>query len=350
MAGQDRESRSYLEEQLTEAPYGFGFFQAIRLLECLHSDKPRFGKSKSVADDPVRLGFEPSLSFEHATISSYQPGTSDSPARLVSRFLGLLGPNGPLPLHLTEFIRDRKRHHDDPTAIGFFDIFHHRMLCLFYRAWANARPVVSYDRRETDQFAAYLGSLFGLGADSLRDRDCMEDSAKFHFSGLLSSHTRHAEGLRAIVSSYFKVPVEIDQFIGEWLKIPEHQKHRLGESPNTGNLGQSVILGHRVWSRQHKFRIILGPLDLKEYLAFLPLGRYLKHLVAVVRNYVGDDLFWDVNLVLKKSEVPPLRLDGNCALGWTAWLGKRASETDANDLMLNPFPSATQTLTVFTNE
>jgi type VI secretion system protein ImpH len=216
-------------------------------------------------------------------------------------------------------------------------MFHHRMLCLFYRAWADTQPTVSLDRPETDPFADYVGSLAGLGMDALQRRDAMPDLAKLHYIGFLSCQAKHAEGLRAIISGFFGLPVAIEEFIGEWLRIEEHELTRLGAMSPTAQLGVSAIVGSSVWHCQHKFRIRLGALSLAQYLSLLPGGERLDYLTAVVRNYIGDELSWDVNLVLKRDEVPGTQLGGLAALGWTTWLGDRQSEQDADDLMLNPF-------------
>jgi type VI secretion system protein ImpH len=97
------------------------------------------------------------------------------------------------------------------------------------------------------------------------------------------------------------------------------------------------MLGSKVWSCQHKFRIRFEALSLEEYVSLLPSGQRIEQMIAVVRNYVGDELSWDVNLSLKKEQVPSVRLGGYSQLGWTAWLGQRHSDKDADDLKLNPF-------------
>jgi type VI secretion system protein ImpH len=337
MAGENRTASHHLEESLAKEPYKYGFFRLMRLLECAYRDKPRLGRSARPVDDPVRLGQEVSLAFESSTLSAFTPGKDGLPPRLTGRFLGLFGTNGPLPLHLTEYVHERIHHYRDHTLARFADIFHHRMLCLFYRAWADTEPTVSFDRPESDRFADYVGSLAGLGLESLHERDAMPDLSKFYYAGYLSCQAKHAEGLRAMLADYFGLPVGIEEFVGEWLDIPASDLTRLGETPRTGELGVSAILGTRVWACQHKFRIRLGPLSLAEYQSLLPNGYRIGQLIAVVRNYIGDELVWDVNLVLKKEQVPGTRLDGQTGLGWTSWLGDRRENTDADDLLLNPF-------------
>ena len=158
-------------------------------------------------------------------------------------FFGLFGPDGALPLHLTEYARDRRRNHRDPTFQRFADIFHHRALSLFYRAWANAQADRQPRSAGTGPFALYVGALIGLGMDSLRDRDAMPDLAKLHFAGHLAGQTRHAEGLGSILSSFFRMPVRIEGFIGAWLGLPQGDRTHLAHAPETADAGQDRSAG-----------------------------------------------------------------------------------------------------------
>ena len=337
MASENREAAHVLElfEALRRTPYAFHFFQALRRLECLHRDRPRLGKSLRLTDDPIRLAQEPSLAFAPATLAAFDPGGENRPPRLYEYFLGLFGPNGPLPTHLTEYARGRLRNEGDRTFVGFADIFHHRMLCLFYRAWADAEPTVSFDRPETDRFNVYVGAQLGLGTPALWDRDAAPDLAKFHYAGRLAGQTRNPEGLEAILGDFFKLPVAVETFVGHWLPLDEVSRCRLGEAPATGLLGITTVIGERAWDCQYKFRILMGPMTLAEFQRFLPGADSLRRLVAWVRNYVGEELLWDVNLILKKEEVPPLVLGAETRLGWTSWLSSQPLARDADDLKLD---------------
>jgi type VI secretion system protein ImpH len=297
---------------------------------------PRVGWSLRPVDDPVRLGQQPSLAFAPSALASFDLGKNGSPPRLSGYFFGLLGPNGPLPTHLTEYAYDRLRNAHDPTFVRFLDVFHHRMLTLFYRAWASARPTVSFDRPDADWFGSYLASLCGLGMESLRNRDALPDLAKLHYVGRLACQTRHAEGLQAMIEGFFRLPARIKEFVGAWMDLPENGLCRLGGAPETGTLGMTAIAGARVWGCQQKFRIVLGPVDFAHYRRLLPGGESLRRLVALVRNYTGDELNWDLNLILKREEVPASKLGGAGRLGWSTWLGRRQAESDADDLMLDP--------------
>jgi type VI secretion system protein ImpH len=330
-------------DTLAERAVEFGFFEAVRWIEAAFPEKPRIGTSAHASQDPVRFGQDPSLVFAPTEIASFTPGGDGRPPRLAGYFFGLLGPNGPLPLHLTEYARERLRNAGDPTFARFLDLFHHRMLSLFYRAWAIHEPTVSFSRPGDDRYAAYVGALFGLGMPSLRGRDAFPDLARLHFAGIFSAQTRHAAGLRAVLQGFFGMPVAIREFVGAWLELPRDQRWRLGESPRTGTLGRTAAAGARVWDCQHKFRIVFGPLALADYRRLLPGGDSLRRLLPLVRFYAGDELLWDVSLILRGDEVPAPCLGREGRLGWTTWLPARGAGRDRADLRLNPhrtYPTA----------
>jgi type VI secretion system protein ImpH len=318
---------------LERTPYAFDFYQTLRRLECIYADKPRWGRARRPADEAVRFGQEPELSFAPSSLASFEPGRDGRPPRLYVRVFGLLGPNGPLPIHITEYARDRVRHASDPTLARFLDLLQHRFIALFYRAWAQAQPHVNRDRPKDDRFAVYVGAFLGLSPASLRQRDTVPDLGKYFHVGALIRHTRNADGLRAILQQYFRVPVEIQEFVGHWMTLAERDRTRLGG--DRAVLGGGAVAGGRVWDRQHKFRIHLGPLSRSQYDAFLPGGVLLRRLVDWVRLYLGFELEWDVRLRLEAPEVPVLRVGGGARLGWTTWLGRRSARADADDLCLN---------------
>jgi type VI secretion system protein ImpH len=320
-------------EALAEAPYRYDFYQTLRRLECLYSDNPRWGRALRPLDEPVRLGQEPDLSFAPAPLASFEPGQEGRTPRLQVRLFGLLGPNGPLPIHITEYARERLRHAGDPTLSRFLDLFHHRFLALFYRAWAQAQPHVNRDRPDADRFSVYVGAFVGAAPAAFRHRDAVPDVAKFFHVGALVRHVRNSEGLAAILQHFFRVPAQIEEFVGHWLSLGVGERTSLSREGAT--LGTGVVLGRRVWDRQHKFRIRLGALTLAQYKSLLPGGAPLEKLVDWVRFYLCFELDWDVRLVLEKNEVPRLKLGGGGRLGWTTWLGDRRAETDADDLCLD---------------
>jgi len=340
MADKNREKRNNLALKLQNESYKLGFFHALRLIECAYSDKPLIGQSKRPVDDPVRFAQEVTLAFEPSTISRYIPAKEGKAARLNEYFFGLFGPNGPMPLHITEYVKSRVHNNHDYTQARFADIFHHRMISFFYRARANSEPTFNFDRPLNDRFSTYTGSLLGIGDSTLIQRDAMPDLAKLHYAGHLAHHAKNADGLEAIITDFFKLPVKLKQFVGEWLEIEDLDLSRLGRSPRTSTLGTSTVLGSRVWGCQNKFRLVFGALTMPQYESLLPSGERMEKLIAIVRNYIGHELQWDVNLILKSEEIQGISLGGSSQLGWSSWLGLRTSLKDANSLVLNPLSNS----------
>ncbi|SFO84657.1 type VI secretion system protein ImpH [Cohaesibacter marisflavi] len=329
MASQEREAGPDLSrlEGLKDSPQTHHLFQALRLIETVYANNPRLGRSRRPSEDAVRFGQEPELAFPSSTIAAFKSNPETGSPRLTQHAFGLFGPNGALPLHLTEYARDRLRNQHDPTFVAFADMFHHRMISLFYRAWTTGEPAPSFDRVDDDPFGEKLDAIAGVAGEAFNCRDAMPDLARRHFSGLLSASPRNESGLVAILKRFFNAPITIESFVGSWLHLEPHDRGRLGAVA----LGQGANLGEKVWSREAKFRIRIGPLSLADYERLLPGGRSIKRLGAIVRTYAGDTLEWDVNLILKKEEVPPTILGANSALGQTSWIGTRDDE-DADDL------------------
>jgi type VI secretion system protein ImpH len=337
-----------LLDMVARAPYQFDFFQLMRRLESLHgggADRPRFGAALRPADEPIRLGQEPSLAFAPSALAGLTFGRGGGPPRLAVHFFGLFGPNGPLPLHITEYARERARNAEDPTMSRFMDVFHHRMLMLFYRAWSSGQPTVSHDRPDADRFVDYVGALIGIGLPAFQGRDEFPDAAKLFYAGRLGPQARNADGLAAMIGDFFRMPARVEQFVGGWLPLPAEHQWRLGKGRQGGGggggggrLGMSTTAGRHAWSRQQKFRVVLGPLDRTQFQRMLPGGGSLKKLTALVRNYIGDEFAWDVRLILDERTAAPCQL-GKSRLGWTSWLGRpgrAAGQGRREDLILDP--------------
>lgn len=320
-------------ERLTKNPEKHHIFHAFRVLEAAYPDSPRIGEARRPREDKVRFGQEAELSFPPSTIASFTPPKEDEPGQLTNRFFGLFGPQGPLPLHLTEFARARLRHHRDNTFIAFANMVTHRVMTLFYKAWRTGQPAPSFDRGQKDGVERKIAAIAGYHGDHLRNNDALPDLAKRHFAGILAQGPKNAEGLVSIVSAFFGAPVKVEQFVGCWLDLEPTDCWELGKP---ARLGQTTSIGNRVWTRGAKFRLRMGPLSYAEYERLLPGGGSLERLRAIVRNYVGDALDWDVNLVLKKEDVPKAVLGQTVRLGQTGWIGENKNQQDAADLFLEP--------------
>ncbi|MBS0453304.1 MAG: type VI secretion system baseplate subunit TssG [Proteobacteria bacterium] len=329
---------AYLRER-EGSPWAFDYFALMRRLEALAQPAPRWGHALLPGAEPLRVGQEPSLSFAPASLSRFEPASAHAPARLRQHFFGYLGPNGPLPVHLSDFIRERSINHGDPTWLAFLDTFSHRFSLYFYRAWAQARPTAGLDRPDDDGFRRRIGSLVGMATAARQQRDEIHDDARLHFSGWLSRKVHSAEGVEAVLGSYFEVPVRLQPWVGHWMKLPDGELSRLGQGTASRTLGGGAMLGRRAWDRQHRIRLHLGPLDMAQYQQFLPTGNARPVLSRWMQQLLGDELHWDAQLALHKEEVPPTRLGaarGNAPrLGWVSWLGARARPHDAADVRID---------------
>lgn len=322
--------------RLAEKPEEHHVFQALRVIDAAHPESPRLGESLRPREDRVRLGQEAELAFPPSTISKFIPGTGKTPGKLTNRFFGLFGPQGPLPLHLTEYARDRQRNHRDPTLVSFANMLTHRMMSLLYRAWRSGQPAASFDRGD-DAFERRVAALAGYRGAAYQDRDAMPDVARRHFAAHLSQGSKNPDGLIAIISEFFDVPVGIEQFVGTWLTLEPDDCWQLG---SMARLGQNTSIGSRVWSRASKFRLRIGPLERERYARFMPGTPGFERLESIVRTYIGDTLDWDVQLVLVGREVPRAKLGGNVQLGQTSWIiskqGADEKRLDAGDLFVSP--------------
>lgn len=342
-----------LIEELFAQPWRYDFFQTIRMLECLHGDSPRVGRSLMLREDAVRFGQLLNLGFAPSTLAL--PQNEARPRKITVEFTGLTGPNGPLPLRLTEFIRNRLRGIQDPdapqfasdastepgslapkdtTLAEFLDLFHHRMIALFYRAWAVAHKTVDFDRAEDRSFAEWTASLCGLGVPEFDGLDSIPTSEKLPFTGHLACQTRHAGGLKGILAEVFSTTAEVYSLTGHWLTIPEEQRCRIGESPQTGVLGSTCVVGARIWDRNLKITVHLGPMSLEQFESFLPNGPNHRRLHDWMDFYTRRQFYWNAVFILKKEEVPKICLGRGGRLGYTSWLGSLPFENHPHDYQI----------------
>lgn len=306
-------------QELTERIKAADFVAAVRMLECAAPDKPRLGYASRLRDEPVRLSQHVSLAFLGQELEDIDSDCRSHPHRLHCNFMGLLGSNGPMPVHYTEHALQRAAHHDDPTFLEFIDLFNHRMLSLFYRAIAESDPAINLDRGQSSRYSDYIAAVGGNLSAIGNDRDSLPDVARFNFAGWLGARTRSPSGMQAMVSNYFGLACEIIEFVGDWLPIPQEERLRLGSQESNCELGVSTYAGAKVWSISHKFRIRIGPMNWDEYSVFTPGGKRNRELRDLVKSYYGDEFDWDLELVLHEGEASRLSLDRTQQLGF-GWL------------------------------
>jgi type VI secretion system protein ImpH len=310
---------------LEREPWRFDFYAALRRVERSFKSRPRIGDSSSRRDEYLALGEDPYLEFPASTLSRADQDFRGR-IRIFVKFLGLLGPQGALPLATTEEAYAWFLARDDAFP-RFLDIFNHRFLQLFFRAWADARPVAQHDRPDADRFETYVGAMIGIGSAPYRGLDAVHDLNKLAFAGLLTPQAKSASRLESFLSGLFRADIEIDQFVGSRLVFEERERTLLGR--RFCELGTDALVGGTVFSVQDKFRIRIHTKDLKQYRRFLPNGDWCEPLADAVFFYIGAQLDWEVELAIPARAVEPLRLGRFGELGWTSWMAPGFDPDDA---------------------
>ncbi len=322
-------------EDLSKHALEYEFFHALRRLRQAFPGDPVLGTAIRPGQESVRLNQTVTLNFPPSSYEKAEFDEEENKLNLWTYAFGLTGANGPLPGALNEFILNRSRHNKDTTLEAFLNVFHHRFISLFYRAWALNNPVVDFESGEKSQFFRHVRSLVGLGTEGIEGRDDIDDHAKVYFSGHLSGSVRNQEGLESILDAYFEMPSRIEPFQGQWLVLPEEARNKLGDSEKTGLLGTNLIVGSMVCESQIRFRIVFGPLDMTDYQRLLPGNAAYKRLADWVKLYTGLTYEWEVQLILKKEEIKPIQLGQESYLGWTTWTISNPVGDDRGDLILN---------------
>ncbi len=374
MADSGREPSADLIQELLKTPQDFEFFQAVRIIERMVIETSG-GQRTSVGGDGdadgeclrfrtlASLCFPPgqiaavtttrrpaqSETTEQASIADQRSALERTPTfEMTVPFMGLTGPGGVLPQHYTSMIIERSHFRNKDYAIQeFFDLFNHRAISFFYRAWEKYRFPFAYERclrdgiRQDDQFTSSLLSLVGLGMVTLRERFPFADQTILAYGGLFASATRTAVGLEQIISDCFRIAAVVEQFVGQWLQLaPENQSclpSRANVFGQNLQLGEEAVVGMCAWDVQFRFRVVLGPLTHDEFLTLLPGGIQLQAIAELVRFYAGINRDFDIQLILKKEDVPACQLSADDnnepRLGWTTWLPTaRQRESDSRDV------------------
>ena len=364
MSTTGRRKNTSVINQLTEAPYNYPFLQAVRLLERSSVLEKNSSNGKyTFNNNPVAL-FNPSnteairfnashaLKFSSSEISklTQHNGTKNKKRwELSVNFMGLTGSQGVLPFHYTEMILKRLKIKDESIS-HFFDLFNHRTVSLFYQASNKYKLAIEYERKRLnppkiktrDDHSQVLLSLIGLGTKNLNDRLYIQDESLLYYSGLFSQRIKTTSGLKQIICSYFNIPVEINEFVGQWQELIEDVRTRLPGRENplgqNNHLGRSVMLGRKGWFAQGKINIVLGPLSKEQLNIFAPGTKALKSLNEIVKLYIGMEYSYDFIIKVKRSDLPKkIKLSAKTQpiMGWNTWLSTQSDSSFDNDETLD---------------
>lgn len=320
--------------KLEEQPWRFDYFTVLRHLERSFTDKPRIGDSAARREEFVQLGQDPFMDFPASNLARVVQ-REEQPLQVFVKYLGLLGPQGALPLATTEEAYHYVLAQDDAFP-RFLDVFNHRFIQLFFRAWADSRPIVQHDRPDADRFIAYIGSGIGIGSRPYQDLDRVPDAAKLGFSGILGAQAKCASRLAGAICGLFNVTAEIEEFVGSRLLLEASEWTLVGTRHNA--LGEDAVLGRHVFSVQDKIRVRIFTKDLAQYVRFLPTGDLCEPLADLVFFYNGEQLDWDTELAIPAGSAAPIRLGKFGQLGWTTWMAPNwtSVETYRRDARFHP--------------
>lgn len=328
-------SPSPLPARLEQAPYEYEFFQAVRLLERLLAPRAPVGRFRDPSQEAVRFSTHQSTSFPPSENHSLER-RDESPARLAVNFMGLTGATGVLPTVVTNHVIDRMRA-GDHTPAAFFDLFNHRLISLFYRAWKKYRFPVCAELGEPAGLDRALLSVTGLAAPSLQNRQPVSDESLKFYAGLLAAQSRSGAALEQLLTDYFNAPITVLPFQGRWRPVDPADQCLLdidGSGGAASQLGLGAIAGDEVWEQQSTVRLRIGPLPLARYVEFLPDGSAAPALAALSRFFSRDSYDFEVQLVLRAEEAPPVVLGGDGPaprLGWVSWMRTRPLDRDPSE-------------------
>jgi len=314
-----------------DAANRYGFFGLLRWLSAHHDQSPEVGAASRPQDEPFRLGQKPSMAFAPREIADIKE-RDDGRLNIRLFGLGLLGPNGPMPLQFTDFVRERAEAAQDNTLTDFLDIFHHRMLGQLYRAWAIGQSTAGLDRADDERFSRYIDAL----GKTSRHESPLPEHSRLSAAAHLVREARNPDGLALTLARFFAAPVEIQEFQARWIDIAPEDCSVLGKSGLSATLGEGAFAGEKILDRQHNFRIVIGPVDLAGYLSFMPGGHNLPKLIEWVRAFTGFEYNWEVQIMVAPGAAPPASIGSEWRLGWSTWLGEADPDKAVTGLIFEP--------------
>lgn len=350
-----------LIDRLRDEPHRFEFFQAVRLL------MNHYRKDAGAAQDldilgqviqfrsSVSLGFPPS-EIESLHFEADQPDSTEKTAEtdhidrrknrrlrfrkvsITPSFIGLTGPMGVMPRHYTHYVAEREMYHRDKATRAFLDIFTTRAVALFYQTWLKHRLHLQFEADRKNRFLPMIMSLTGMGLSGTRGR--LEDDAQgiaddtlAYYSSALRERPQSVQWFSRVIADYFQVQCKVEQFIGQWFQLPERELTRLGAANCA--LGKTAFCGSRIWDRNTKVRLTVGPMRKSQFNGFLPGSNAAQNLKQFFKLMVGATFDCEVRLILDKRDLSVAGLgssSGGTLLGWNGWMSSCQHNTDSHDV------------------
>lgn len=321
MASTQRQLDDDLRAELEAEAPRYDFFQAVQLLVRLNRAAAPVGGGGPPSREAIRFRHDPSMAFHSSDVTAIRmrvPRQGLLFSEITSTFLGLSGAVSPLTVAAAERIA---RDVDDGGSLrDFYDIFHHRLLGLFFRSWKRSRLYASHRVDGADPMTrrvlAFVGvDAFGAGAQlGLPPIDLLS------LAPLLSFHTRSARTLGVVLDRVFPgIGVEIDSFRERRVMLSDDQRAQLGV--RNGTLGTNFTIGRSVVDRSGRFGVQIGPVDYGLFEALLPGGQHHTKLREIVQQFTRGVLEAEVEVLLKEDETPRFSLGSKGAqLGVTTTL------------------------------
>lgn len=299
-----------------------GLFPAVRGAEARAPGLPKVGQSRLPSQNIVDLVQKPSMSFAQSTVEHIKIQPRTGRAKLSGYWLGLTGPMGPLPTHLSEFSFYEHRYATSQPFSDWLDLLAGRMLQLFYRAWADSQPAAICDRAEADVFSTFLSALSG-SMEGVSESSRFPPRARAHYTPLYLG-ARSATAIEDSLSHLLGQKVRLLEFQPRWRELESEDLSRMGKVYAT--LGGDVVLGNRVRSASDAFRVVIRAETMRDYRSLLPGGERFAIAAEALDSFKPSHLEWDICLEIDEAEIAPAKLDGRSQLGWTGWLGDHATK------------------------
>lgn len=321
-----------LRDILRSTPSRFNFFRLFREYERAHPGKPRIGENIVTRDEYIRVAQDPFMEFPASNVTTFTEGRDGQPDTVSVRFLSYFGPQGPLPLSLTEEVtRWRDRHND--AFLRFADIFGTRFYHILFRAWGAARRISQFDRPDNDRYRMRLGAIAGIPRAPADDPpDQTSPLARIDVAGLICGRVRSPNRLQQVVESTLRVDVEIEEFVPLWVDFEDEDRSRLGAKGSS--LGMDLRLGSRVQTVSDKIRINVRTQGGEDYDRFLPGRPGYIALTDLVRGYLGPAIDIEIAPSMPASALPSVRLGSAGAIGLTSWVAPNLPADDAGDVQI----------------